>query len=152
MIDQRENILSRLTVACGAVDGVASAARNRLDVATLARPAIVILDGHEQLVDTPLAARGQVTSGVQRMELAPQIAVHIRANNAVDAGALLSLYRTRIVAAVLSDTTLAGYLGTNGRMRYEGATVAPPAPEGNEHRIDLMLVFTYVLRLEDLTL
>jgi hypothetical protein len=151
MVDQREAILSRLLAVVTGANGIASAVRNSLDVTKLARPAIVILDGHEQLVDTPMPARGQVTSGVQRMELAPQIAVHIRANNAVDAGALLSLYRTRIVAAVLSDATLAGYLGTNGRVRYEGATVAPPAPEGNEHRIDLMLVFTYVLRLEDLT-
>jgi hypothetical protein len=151
MADQREAILSRLLAVVTGANGIASAVRNSLDVTKLARPAIVILDGHEQLVDTPMPARGQVTSGVQRMELAPQIAVHIRANNAVDAGALLSLYRTRIVAAVLSDATLAGYLGTNGRTRYEGATVAPPAPEGNEHRIDLMLVFTYVLRLEDLT-
>jgi hypothetical protein len=150
MTDQREAILARLLALLGAVEGVASSVRNSLDVSKLQRPAVVVLDGAEQFVDTPMLSRGQVAPEIQRMDLMPLVAVHVRANNAVDAGTLLSLYRSRVVYAVLNDSTLISALGPNGRIRYEGATVAPPAPEGNEHRIDVHLAFNYVLRPADL--
>jgi hypothetical protein len=150
MIDQREAILSRLVVICAAVAGVAATVRNSLDVAKLQRPSIAIFDGAEQFLDAPMHGRGQVVDEVARMELSPLISIHVRANNAVDAGSLLSLYRSRAVAAISTDATLIGYLGSNGRIHYQGATVAPPSPEGNEHRIDLVVVFTYQLSLADL--
>ncbi len=151
MADTREDILARLVAICTATSGVAAVIRNSLDVAKLNRPAVVILDGAEQLLDRPLSGRGQVAWEVQRMNLTPLIAVHVRANNAVDAGTLMSLYRSRVLAAILNDSTLITTLGTNGAIQYEGATVAPPAPEGTEHRIDLHLVFTYRLAAADLT-
>lgn len=150
MADLREAILTRLLEVGGAVDGVKSAVRNSLDVSKLQRPAVVILDGAEQLRDAPLPSRGQVVQSLQRMELAPLIAVHIRANNAVDAGALLSLYRSRLLWSLFNDAELLGLLGNNGDLRYEGASVAAPAPEGTEHRIDLIIALGYVLNMADL--
>jgi hypothetical protein len=152
MTDRREDILTRLATVCGAVDGVASAVRNRLDVTKLQRPAVAIFDAAEQLLDQPMSSRGiPGHSEIQRMELSPLISIHIRGTDSVDAGMLLSLYRSRLLAAVLNDPVLLAACSPNGSIRYEGATVAPPAAEGNEHRIDLALVFTYVFRLADIT-
>jgi hypothetical protein len=152
MTDRREDILSRLVFVCGAVDGVTAAVRNRLDVSKLQRPAVAIFDGAEQLLDAPMSVRGiPGHSEIQRMELSPLISIHIRGTDTADAGTLLSLYRSRVLAAVLNDSMLLATVMPNGGIRYEGVTVAPPAAEGNEHRIDLALVFTYTFRLADIT-
>jgi hypothetical protein len=147
VIDQREEILSQLVTVCSGVSGIANAVRNRLDVSRLDRPAVVIFDGTEQLQSLP---QNIVRSDIQLMELTPALSIHIRGGANADGGALLSLYRSRILAAVLQDGTLIDLVGNNGQIRYEGATVAPPAAEGNEHRMDLVIVFKYVFRLTDI--
>ena len=147
MADQREAILSRLAALCAAVPGVAAVVRNSLDVAGLARPAVVIHDGVEALRDQPPQIRH---SEIQRMELSPAITVYVRAGGSADAGVLLSRYRTAIVAAVLTDAPLDAAIGTNGVIRYEGCLVAPPDAEAKEHRVDITLTFQYVFKLDDL--
>lgn len=151
MADVREDILARLVTVCAAVPGITAVARNRLDQ-NLARPAIIILDGVEQLLDAPpLPLRSQAQQ-IQRMELTPAIIPLIRGNRdggGADAGSILSLYRSRIVAAVLRDATLADLVGTTGRIRYEGMAVAPPDAEGREYRGEITMVFTYIFRLTD---
>ena len=147
MVDARELILARLALVCRAVEGVQAAVRNRLDVAGLARPAIILHDGIEQLLDQPQGARH---SELLRLELSPGITVVLRGSGTADPGALLSLYRSRVVAAVLTDTELQSLTGTNGRIRYEGCLVAPPDAEGKEYRLDITIVFTYAFRLGDL--
>lgn len=148
MVDQRENILSRLVTVCLTVEGVAAAVRNRLDVSKLQRPAVAIFDGAEQLLDAP---PGAVRSEIQRMQLSPLIAVHVRGTDTADGGGLLSLYRSRLLVAILTDSMLSDFVGKNGTMRYEGATVAAPTAEGNEYRIDLVITFTYAFRLSDIS-
>jgi len=145
--DAREAILARLPVVGAAVEGVQAVARNRLDVPGLARPAIIFQDGIEQMLDQPEGARH---SELQRIELSPGITVVMRGSGSADAGALLSLYRSRVVAAVLNDSELRTLVGSNGRIRYEGCLVAPPDAEAKEYRIDLTVVFTYAFRLSDL--
>lgn len=147
MADARESILARLVVVCGAVEGVQAAVRNRLDVPGLARPAIILQDGIEQMLDQPDGARH---SELSRIELSPGITVVMRGSGSADAGTLLSLYRSRVVAAVLNDSELRTLVGTNGRIRYEGCLVAPPDAEAKEYRIDVTIVFTYAFRLSDL--
>ena len=147
MADQREVILSRLAVLCAAVPGVAAVVRNSLDVAGLARPAVVIHDGVETLRDQPQGVRH---SEIQRMELSPAITVYVRAGGSADAGVLLSRYRSSIVAAVLGDAPLDAAIGTNGYIQYQGCIVAPPDAEAKEHRVDISLVFQYVFKLDDL--
>jgi hypothetical protein len=150
MSDTREAILARLLVLAGTVTGVASAARNRLDVSKLQRPAVVILDGAEQLSSAPNSGRGETRSEVQLMELSPLISCYVRSSDSVDAGSLCSLYRCRLLTAILNDATLIGLVGKNGRISYEGATVAPPAAEGAEYRVDLIVAFTYLFTLADI--
>jgi len=146
--DTRELILARLVAVCGAVDGVQAAVRNRLDVADLARPAVVVHDGIEQMRDMPAGAR---YSEIARMELSPGITVIVR-GGADGGGQILSLYRTRVVAAVLRDSELISLTGPNGGIRYEGCVVSPPDAEGKEYRVDLALVFAYPFRLADFDL
>lgn len=151
MADRREDILSRLVAVCGAVDGILAVGRNRLDVDEMTRPAVVVLDGEEELVDPPQErGRGANRSGQQIMELSPVIVVAVRGGNGIEAGALLSRYRSAVLSAVLSDDLLLSAASSNGGVRYEGCSVPPPDAEGREHRIELNLIFTYPFRLSDL--
>ena len=151
MTDQREAILSRLVTVCGAVAGINAVDRNRLDVTDLLRPAVIVLDGHEQLLTAqPTTSRDATVSEKQRMELFPQIMIAVRGNGGGEAGSLLTLYRNRVLAAVLNDTALRSSVTPNGGIRYAGCVVPPPDAEGHEYRIDLNLVFTYIFSLSDL--
>lgn len=150
MADNRENILTRLVAVCGAVEGIAAVARNRLDVPALKRPAVLVQDGAEQLLDAPQPPQRGPVQRVQRLDLTPLVIVIVRGSDGIDAGSLLTLYRNRIVAAVLSDSLLVGYVGSSGGMRYEAASVAAPDAESKEFRIELSFVFTYTFRLSEL--
>ncbi|HEX2634805.1 MAG TPA: hypothetical protein VHM22_18530 [Bradyrhizobium sp.] len=145
-MDKREAILARLAALCTAISGIVSAQRNVLDVPYLQRPAVVVQDGSEERLDSPASA---TRSTAQRMELSPQLWLLVRGSGA-EAGALLSLYRSRIVQAVLTDTTLQDLTGTAGGIRYEGCNVPEPTPESKEPRLDLNFTLTYTLRLSDL--
>jgi hypothetical protein len=151
MTDQREAILSRLVTVCGAVAGINAVDRNRLDVSDMLRPAVIVLDGTETLLSAQPTSSFQATvSEKQRMELHPQIIVAVRGNGGGEAGSLLTLYRNRVVAAILNDTALRSSVTPNGGMRYEGCVVPAPDAEAREYRIDLNLVFTYIFSLADL--
>jgi hypothetical protein len=147
--DEREIILSRLVALCGEVDGVQAVVRNTLDVAALARPAVVIHDGTELLASAPDDIRAR-NSSVQIMEMSPLLMVIVRGGGAADPGVIMSLYRSQIVAGILRDSAILAAIGTNGRVRYEGCAVAVPDAEAQEHRIELSLTFRYPFRLDDL--
>ena len=149
MADRRETILARLAALAAEIDGVNAVVRNTLDVAGLARPAVVIHDGTELLASAPDDLRGR-NSAVQTMDLSPLIMVIVRAGGAADPGVLMSLYRSQIVAGILRDSTLLTAVGTNGRIRYEGCAVAVPDAEAQEHRVELSLTFRYPFFLDDL--
>lgn len=149
MADQREIILARLAALCGEVDGVAAVTRNHLDVADLARPAVVIHDGTELVSAAPDDIRAR-NSSIQIMELSPLLMVIVRGGGAADPGVIMSLYRSQIVAGILRDSSILAAIGPNGRVRYEGCAVAVPDAEAQEHRIELSLTFRYPFRLDDL--
>ena len=122
MADTREDLLARLVLVCGAVAGVRAVGRNTLDVADLNRPAVIVQDGIEQMRDL---ANGARYSEVGRMELSPSVTVFLRAGIGVDPGRLMSLYRSRVVTAVLTDAELIAATGRNGGIRYEGCVALP---------------------------
>lgn len=146
MADKRELILARLPIVCEAIEGIVAVARNKLDVPQLKRPAIIIQDGSQQRLLAPKTDR---FSAHQLMELSPQIWVYVRAG-AGDAGPLMTLYHNRIAKAVIADPTLRQLVGQRGSIRYEGQSVPEPTPESKEPRMDVNVVFTYLLRMEDL--
>jgi hypothetical protein len=151
MPDQREAILSRLVTVCGAVAGINAVDRNRLDVSDMLRPAVIVLDGTETLLSAqPTSSAGATVSEKQRMELHPQIFIAVRGNGGGEAGSLLTLYRNRVVSAILNDAALRSSVTPNGGMRYEGCVVPAPDAEAREYRIDINVVFTYIFSLSDL--
>ncbi len=152
MTDVREQILARILVVLGTVEGVARVARNRPDVPGLSRPAAVLHDGGESERDKGLGGRavGQQDRRIQVFDLAPIIHLLIGADIA-DIGGLLSMLRLRILAAILNDSELITLRGRNGEIRYAGCQVDPPGPESREGRMEINLTITYVLRVSDLS-
>jgi hypothetical protein len=146
-MDVREEILGRLILVATAVTGIVSVERNRLDVPGLRRPAIILHDGAEELIDVPPKER---QSRIARMTLAPALTIFARIDEVTPAGPLLSGYRSKLVQGVLSDQTLLGLVGTNGAINYHGCLVQPPMPDSREPRMDVTFHFNYVLRLSDL--
>jgi hypothetical protein len=147
--DTREQILAQLVTVCAAIEGVTACVRNRLDQ-NLARPAIIVLDGSEEVVDTPPQPQRSPAQQIQRMAVTPSVTLLVRGSDGSGAGTILSLYRSRIVTTVLGDATLIGLVGASGRISYDGATVAPPEAEGPEYRMELAFTFRYVFNLIDL--
>ena len=156
MTDTREVILARLLVILGTIEGVAGSGatkavgRNIDDVPagwSDRRPAILLQDAVEEFFDAPPLDR---RSAVQRMALRPVLTI-LAGADAKDVGALLNLFRARLIAAVLSDADLRTLVGTNGRVHYAGCERLPAGPESKEGRMEVTFVFTYVLRLTDLS-
>lgn len=139
MAYRREPILARALELARAVPGIQAAERNTLDVAKLKRPAIVIKDGSELPIRMP---RNERRSSVLLMQGSPTVTIYVGAGNS-DVGPLSNLYLTRYLTAVLEDETLLALTGTNGEIRYEGASLEEPEPEGREARMEISLVFVY---------
>ena len=98
MTDQREAILSRLVAVCGEVEGINAVGRNTLDVSEMLRPAVIVLDGSEQVATAALADyRAPTVSKRQIMQLVPQIIIALRGNTGAEGGTLLTLYRNRVL-------------------------------------------------------
>jgi hypothetical protein len=135
----RESILARLLQLAEGVPNIAAAARNVTDVAGLKRPAIAIKDGPEQLLVSP---RNERRTAITMMQASPAITIYVGAG-ARDQGQLSNTFLERYLKAVLTDDTLLTLVTTNGEIRYEGASLEDPEPEGREGRMELSLVFVY---------
>lgn len=149
MADIREQILTRLVAVCAGVTGIVAAGRNLTDVPLMSRPAVTINGGAEQMVSSPRPAAR--FSQVQIMELTPGITLLVRSDTGAEAGSLMSLFRGRLVNAILSDTSLRSLVTTNGAIHYDGCNETDPSPESKEPRLELQFVFSYPLKLADLT-
>lgn len=150
MVDIRDEILARLPVVCSGITGIVAVGENGLDVAGLARPSILINDGTEEVsLERPNSPRryGQV----QLVELTPEIRLVLRADDGSDARKIKNLFRRRIILAILGDSGLQTILGANGSMKYSGCTAPDPSPETKEPRLDFTFVFSYPLKLSDLS-
>lgn len=151
MLDIRKEILDQLAVIGAGITGIVAVGQNVLDVPGLARPALIFMDGTEEVVlERPNSPRR--FSQVQLVELTPDIRLLHRAETGIDARSLTSIYRNRLFVAITTDTTLQGILGANGAISYKGMSVPEPNPEAKEQpRVDFTFVFTYPLKISDLT-
>ena len=113
----------------------------------LKRPAMLIHDGGETLLDRPRAER---LSAIQRVDLAPSIVILV-GSTADDLGSLLNRFRGRFLADLLADPDLKALLEPNGAINYEGCTFEPITAESKEGRMELNIVFTYTFRISDLS-
>lgn len=84
------------------------------------------------------------------MQLVPTVELKLRADTGAEARALISLYRGRIINAVIGDATLQALVGSNGDIWLESFTVPEPTPESKEPRAQFEFVFAYILKRGDL--
>lgn len=111
--DTREQILARLLVIVQGVSGIATAARNALDISETKLPAIVIHDGDEEAHDNSQAVglAGNVVT------MTPQISILI-GDTTDNIGTTANSFRAAVQKAILSDATLTELCG---RVRPAGA-------------------------------
>lgn len=141
-----------MLVVLAGVTGIASAVRDALDAQGLTRPAVILHSGDEEVVSGDAGAtvsKAQRFSQMQNMAMTPAVEIHVFAE-ATATGAVTAVYRQRIIAAVLNDATLRGYVGSNGNIRYRAFSLDRPAPDARERRAALEIEFTYPFRLSDM--
>lgn|SRR5574341_1495324 len=148
MSSKREQILARLLVVLGTVEGVAYTARNDLAVSDTKLPALILLDADEE-ADERAEERGHAGAGPNLVTMLPQIALVQQAPPG-QLGSDLNTLLARVQKAVLFDAMLLSLAGPNGNVRYRGMTNALGI--GRSLQGDAMLSFAlkYVLRPSDL--
>lgn len=121
-MDKREAILARLLAILDNIPDVITPAqlvvRNRGELPEDKRPAIVLLDGSEE-VRISHSGRGGVLMTPAVMTLSPQIFVLLKprqdaANTGV--GEELSAFRVAVIKAIAQDQILAQLCGSNGQV------------------------------------
>lgn len=148
MIDRRADILDRIEAiliqAIADVDGVLepNVFRNRGDVPTELRPAMVLLDGLENTVLTKPSPRGGPSSSIMAMR--PEIYALLRRRdllNTDEYGPELAQYRNSILTRILYDGPLLSLLGNNGGIVYNGFET--DMQSGSFMRGELLMKFTF---------
>lgn len=117
--DRREEVLVRLEAIALTIPGVATVARNTIAISDTARPAIVVLDGDEELVRDHGSSGGRGSMGARLMDMTPQLFVLVGAKGA-EIGPSLSALRVALLAAVETDAALLAIVGSNGFVAYDG--------------------------------
>jgi len=125
--DRRELILRRLVTLLGTVNGTTlplSVFRNRAEIPTEKLPALVLLDGRE---DLKFPAMPHTRGGARVptvFDLKPQVFIVLRPRdgiNNVGVGEELSGLRMQVIKAFIQDDELVGgLLGPNGEINYLG--------------------------------
>lgn len=156
MPDKREQILVRCRQVIEAVPGLASSGgqvrgvgRNRDDITGKARPAIIVHDGGEEVVEMSSMPR---RSGVQLVKMQPQFVILI-GSETEQIGTLANQFRAALINAIFTDDTLIGLAGGpfgNGDIRYEGCELETQAGTTREARLTVNISFTYAFRTSDL--
>jgi hypothetical protein len=147
MLDRREQILQRLEYIFTTIPAVTKTARNREDVSGKSRPAILLHDAAEDVVD--LGER-PATATKDFVTMSPQIMVLLGAP-AGDVGTQIAAFRASIIPAVLLDTQLRSLCaaqlphGGGGRVRYMGCLLDTTTGETTEARLELKFELTYLM-------
>lgn len=124
MLDKREAILLRLFAILETVTNGAEPIfvfRNRGEVPDEKYPALVLLDGSEDIRISATGKGGILAPTV--FTLQPQVFVMLKPTYTVNndgVGPALSDYRMKLLKAFTSDDNLFAMLGSNGEMQYTG--------------------------------
>lgn len=125
--DRREAILQRMFAILATIDGPAtvdglrSVFRNRGEVPPEKMPALMLLDGREEIRISASGKGGILATTV--FTLQPQVYIVLRPTPDVTndgIGEELSRYRLSVLKAFTSDDDLFALLGSNGEMQYLG--------------------------------
>ena len=157
MYDKREAILQRIftilhTISGPAVvDGQVSIFRNRGEVPPEKLPALVLLDGREEIrISTHL--KGGILAPTL-FTLHPQVFVVLKPTEDVNndgIGETLSDYRMRLLKAFKDDDSLIAMLGSNGEILYLGHETDMQTGSTMLGQMQMLFSLTYVLNPNDL--
>ena len=148
MSDPREEVLERLKVIAAGVTGVQLVGRNLLEVPESKTPAVMILEGDEEVSPTHSEVRQRATTPIP-MVMVPELCI-IGNETAEDLGEILNAVRAELIGAVTTDATLAGILGSNGRVVYRGSVTDLGIGRAMLGRMALRFAITYVLKPNEL--
>jgi hypothetical protein len=149
MTDRREAVLVRLLDIARTIPGIVAAFRNTDEISDRQRPCILILDADEAADDADPSGLPRRPHAPRRVGMTPELYVMLGAKPE-HIGTELNIFRAAIIKAVLTDTTLADLVGTNGDVRYEGCATALARSRMMEGEMGLSFTFTYVLRPDEL--
>lgn len=155
--DKREAILQRMfAILCSVagppvVDGQLCVFRNRGEVPVEKMPALVLLDGREEIRISAHLKGGILAPTL--FTLQPQVFVILKPRETIDndgIGEELSDYRVRLLKAFGSDEELIGMLGSNGEMQYLGHETDMQTGSTMLGQMQMLFSLTYVLNPKDL--
>jgi hypothetical protein len=154
-MDTRELILLRVIAAFGAVAGMnGNVHRDRGDLPGAKLPAGVLLDGSERAVSKLSPGRGvPMVAAPHVMELKPEIywvMDPLPLKRADEYGPLMTVWRNKIVKAILLDAQLATLVGPNGDIEYNGFDTDMQSGRTMEGQMQFFFTFRYVLNPLDL--
>jgi hypothetical protein len=156
MFDKREAILQRMFAILGTitgpavVDGQPSIFRNRGEVPPEKLPALVLLDGREEIRLSASGKGGILTPTL--FTLHPQVFVVLKPSEDINndgIGEELSDYRMRLLRAFTTDEDLIAMLGTNGEVQYLGHETDMQTGSTMLGQMQLRFSLTYVLNPND---
>jgi hypothetical protein len=121
MLERREEILARLAVLLGLVEGIETVQRNKAALDNDRRPAIVLLDGDET-TKTLGDRRGRVAMSPAVVTMRPQVFILLKSSKPQNdtVGADINAFRKAVLAAIATDTEFAALIGSHGDIAYLG--------------------------------
>jgi hypothetical protein len=121
MRDRREELLTRLVDVALGVMNVRRVYRNVESSPELMRPSIVIRDGEEEASQADVRNH-HAFALANVVTITPEIYL-IAAGNEDTMPAMLASMRMALIRDIIHDTTLQSICGTNGSIRYGGASL-----------------------------
>lgn len=128
MLDKREIILERMLTLLGTVNGTTpplNVFRNRAEIPTDKLPALVLLDGKENIKypKLPYGKGGTPYTPPFVYDLLPQVFIVLKPRDDINntgVGEELSGLRMQVLKAIIHDSDLRYMLGSNGELNYLG--------------------------------
>jgi hypothetical protein len=116
--DRREQLLAQLVQIALNIDGIRTVERNKDQIPAQRRPAIVILDAHEEGIEGQFGlGRPLASPGI--MHLNPEVYI-MSGGASATLGSDLNAFRLLLLPAVLYDPLLIQLCGTSGGIQYTG--------------------------------
>ena len=159
MADVREEILSQMATIIaglsatvfGATTVFATTARNRGELTSVARPALILLD-NDEVIDDRVTPRGRGSTAARVMTMSPEVAIVLggREPQNTDVGEDLNAMRLTVVKAIATDATLLSLVGVNGDIQYGGLVTDLGWHRSMEGIMVLSFLINYTFRIADL--
>jgi hypothetical protein len=149
----REQILTQIEAVLASISGVATCARNRGLLTTDETPAIILLDGREDIVSTVVPQK-TVRMPPAIFRLQPQIfAILTQRDDATNTtvngvfrpiGPEISYWRDAVLGALINDPTLLEMITTTGQIVFRGMETDMQTGGTIQGQLRLLIDFHYV--------